>query len=839
MTTVLLLNPCGLDILPFVNGTPGIKQVMKGTIGALGTVEKIPYTNQPGIANIIAGTATLHTRLTSGRAPGETFVVFGYSEGCQIGSRWLRLHGPDLDIAPADIEFIFVGNATRKYGGFVYQQDVFDTVADVEGYPDATPYQVTDFVRQYDSIGDFPQAPAIQTALNSVAPGTNPSYLVQAIQNILAVLSNADLALAVENAVDGALLIHNDYFDVTLTDPQNVTKFEGNVTYIWSPTAVLPKLAGWWWLPTYQKQLDKEQRPKVEKAYNRPVTLADPNYKPPKPVTRRTGLVGDDRTVAAQAEVLAVQKSALDMDWVVEVTDKLVRPVGEVGDDLMELTGTDPRNNLPSATLKMKGDADLVPIMMGCRDTLVGVTVETQGLRFPFYVDTHDYEFQKGEWTSTANLKGIWDILNFLVIWPEWFLPIWAQPISHAVYIGPLCSVIESMIAECALRIQSGFNEFLNNAGSLNFDMRTWFGALLQSNGNIATMLKTPIYVVRTNPFLDTSPLYARTVRMETCAAVIQDITRAYGVDVRVDLWKVGDDQPDEWANLDQPTYVVTVKDRSQIEGPTKTILDSVIRTVVDIQGSLLGKALDPLLNPQGEYSPEGVFIAPTLGVNFVPPWTILEASDPGQKGNVVSAKISDHTPKGWQHIVGGRSPKWLNDLMNATYAWIIDSLSILIGFSGIPSNLLEGFMNNAFLAFQLLQSYDRRNDVGPYHPAIEVMHATASSPYNVETLFAFINALWDSRGWTSAQVTFRNGEVYTLGKDVFRGGLVSVVYHNRTKLLTDYIENVLFRITPTDRDVLCQVGDGKPEESPLAKHQRLISGVLEAVTVLTLSPQS
>ena len=73
-----------------------------------------------------------------------------------------------------------------------------------------------------------------------------------------------------------------------------------------------------------------------------------------------------------------------------------------------------------------------------------------------------------------------------------------------------------------------------------------------------------------------------------------------------------------------------------------------------------------------------------------------------------------DHTPSGWQHIIGGRSPKWLNDFLNATFAWLIDSISIIIGFTGIPSNLLEGFLNNAFLAFQLIQHYGRRNAVPP-----------------------------------------------------------------------------------------------------------------------------
>jgi hypothetical protein len=261
-----------------------------------------------------------------------------------------------------------------------------------------------------------------------------------------------------------------------------------------------------------------------------------------------------------------------------------------------------------------------------------------------------------------------------------------------------------------------GLWEFVNNALSLNPDFRAWFGTLLQSNGNIFQMLKTPVYVVRTNPLLDTSPLVAKTVRMESCGTVIQDLTKAYGVDVSVDLWLPGDEQPDFWTKtipfmaLDMPTYVVTVKDRSQIEGPTKTVLDSVIRTVVDAGGSFFGEIPGIVNQVPGM---NGVFESPLLGVNFVPPWTVLIAPDKGQKGSIENCKISHHTQKGWQHIIGGRSPKWLNDLMNATYAWLIDSISILIGISGIPSNLLEGFLNNAFLAFQLIESYGRRDKAG------------------------------------------------------------------------------------------------------------------------------
>jgi hypothetical protein len=529
-----------------------------------------------------------------------------------------------------------------------------------------------------------------------------------------------------------------------------------------------------------------------------------------------------------------------DPEWIITVYDAFWNPIGEPGQDVIEHSGIDPRNDLPSATLKIKGTSPLIPVFQNCRSTMVGVTFQTGSERFAFYVDTFDWESdQTSAPTGTAHLLGIWDVLNYLVVWADWFLPIQTQVFSYAVYIWALCTVIENMIAEQAWRMQIALYLVINNAFSLNPGILRWFNEIIRHKNTQYEMLRTPVYVVRTNPFLDTSPLYARTVRFETCGAVIKDITRAYGVDVRVDLWLPGDPQPEPWSNLTIPTYVVTVKDRSQIVGPTKTVLDSVLRTVIDVEGPLLGDVLSPLLNPQGLYAPEGVYIAPRLGLYFEKPWVVVVAPEPGMKGSVQTVKISDHTPKGWQHIIGGRSPKWLNDLINSSLSWLIDAITIVLGFFGIPSDLLSGFLNNAFLAFQLVTSFQRRDKVGPYHPAIEVFHASATSPYNIETLFAFVNALWDSRGWSSAQVTFRNGEIYTYGEDILRGSLVSVVYANRKKMLTDYVENVTWRVDAHSRDLFIQVGDGKAKESPLAKSQRLITGAFEAINVLTLSPQS
>lgn len=377
---------------------------------------------------------------------------------------------------------------------------------------------------------------------------------------------------------------------------------------------------------------------------------------------------GDPVTAAAAADKLSdIKQTAIEggtvPDWRITVYDKFWSIIGIVG-DYMECTGMDPRNKVPTAQLKVKGDDPIVPIFMNCQKTMVGVTIETEGLRFPFYVDTFDYVFDKGQWTGTANLLGIWDILNYLQVWPDFFAPIQAQiPFSHAILLGPLISSIEIMIMEQALRIQTGLWEFINNALSLNIDFRAWFGTLLEYNGNIFEMLQAPIVVTLTNPLLDTSMLVCRTIRMETCGAVIKDITRATGIDVRVDLWLPGDPQPENlWIELLLPAYVITVTDRSQITGPTGTILDSIIKTIVDLTGSIMGDIVAPLILGYQEVRglPQGFFISPALGVNWVPPWVLLIAPEPGQPGSVETCKITSHTPKGWQHIIGGRSPQWV-----------------------------------------------------------------------------------------------------------------------------------------------------------------------------------
>ena len=177
---------------------------------------------------------------------------------------------------------------------------------------------------------------------------------------------------------------------------------------------------------------------------------------------------------------------------------------------------------------------------------------------------------------------------------------------------------------------------------------------------------------------------------------------------------------------------------------------------------------------------------------------------------------------------------------MNAFYAYVIDVAQIILGFTGVPSDLLSGFLNDAFFAFQLIQHYTRRSDVGPYHPAIEVFTPTSSSPYNVEALFQLIQVLFDSRGYTTAVAKFRgqNGP-FKLGRDIFPGALMTLVYASRTKMFTDHIELVSFKSNRTTRELTVTIGDGKPIQHPIVELKRNISEAIASFNVATLAPSS
>ena len=208
--------------------------------GTLCPCTKIPYP-----ADIVSDAQGVAALASAPLKAGD--IVLGYSLGSVVTSAYLNSHTP-----PPGVKFILLGDTSNPngllaatgllplFGGGIPPSP---RAPRPRSHPTADP--VTIISRQYDGWADFPT--------NIFAPG----YL-----------------LAVLNAIDGAITIHNDYTEASLlNNPANVTWTQGNITYELVPTQNLPINQGWRniGLGFLADALDAMQRPMIDAAYtNRP-----------------------------------------------------------------------------------------------------------------------------------------------------------------------------------------------------------------------------------------------------------------------------------------------------------------------------------------------------------------------------------------------------------------------------------------------------------------------------------------------------------------------------------------------------------------------------------------
>jgi hypothetical protein len=147
---------------------------------------------------------------------------------------------------------------------------------------------------------------------------------------------------------------------------------------------------------------------------------------------------------------------------------------------------------------------------------------------------------------------------------------------------------------------------------------------------------------------------------------------------------------------------------------------------------------------------------------------------------------------------------------------------------------LLNGTFDDLILAFQQQENFQRRADMGPYGFP-EYFTKTGASAYTLDEWFALMQAMFDTEGYNCIQLTWENGFPYTVGQDVFLGGLVSFVLDQQ--LYTDYVYSIKLKDDRKTRaQVECIVGDGKREVNPILRVVRMVTGLEEVVNQITLS---
>lgn len=551
---------------------------------------------------------------------------------------------------------------------------------------------------------------------------------------------------------------------------------------------------------------------------------------------------------SAAAQIAAQPMLVPNNKVIITVYNKVYEQTGEIADHI-SLEAEWKRNDIGTATLVLKGNDPNLAAIMKATTEVVPIVIETgDNMRWSGRVNSYALALDAKKETLTVECVDDFTWFSRILVWPNFLLPIEVQFPKNAIYVGPVVTCILTMIAEQTFRLQSGLWEFVNDPAELldlgdewKFFQEKWKTA----GGNPIDYLMLPIVVQFFNPLLDTSPWVAIQGRMDKVYDLVKDLLNNYGLSLTASLWLPGDPQPPHSINgiplmplftpLTVPTIIVTCVNRSGVVGPSGTFVDGAIEDIVDLQHSLLGNTLSPFLNPKNKYYPVnlGVNIAPAFGVNFVPSWVIFNGDDINS-GGAITYKLSGYAPIAHTIIGGGKSPQWLNDLINATLEFLIDAIELTIGFSGIPDDLLNGTFDDIILAFQEMENTERRAEMGPYGFP-EYFTKTGASAYTLDEWFALMQAMFDTSGYNCIQLKWANGYPYTIGRDVFLGSLVSFI--RQGQMYTDYVYSITLkddRKTRAEVDII--VGNGKREINPILRVVKMITGLEEVLNTISMS---
>lgn len=501
----------------------------------------------------------------------------------------------------------------------------------------------------------------------------------------------------------------------------------------------------------------------------------------------------------------------------------------------IELHLQDPRQALPAGTLVMDGNDWLAPFLLDCDTVVVPVIYNKGGYRWSGRVDIAHDQMKDGIKRVSCELVGDKTWLDRILCWPSPFMPVFFQEPGEWYAIGPGLTVISTLIMEQCLRLQLHLWELINNITS--DPLLGWIQDLLYfgdaTPADFMQALVTPICVVPINVFTDTSAWIEINGRMDTVWKLVYQQIIDNGFDIDATMWLPGDPQPAGlWFPLTVATCVITITDRSGFTGPWGPF-EGLAVDLVQLEGSLLGNALAPLLNP-GNVSPYlavdlGEYVAPTLGVNFTEP-TCFFNLDMVETGTI-DYNVSHHAPLARQVVIGGQSPKWINDLINLLFEWLIDAITIALGVTGVPNTILDGLFDNVLFAFSVVINYSLEEAAGPYVFA-EKFFPTGEGALTIDTVFAEKSALWNVRGYPAGKITFIDAMPFAVGREIFRGLLV--FYILRGVLYIDYTENIMIDDTRQERNkVTLQIGDGKAQEGAMTKVQRKIMGLETYLNVI------
>ncbi|SLG40468.1 gp36 protein [Mycobacteroides abscessus subsp. abscessus] len=484
------------------------------------------------------------------------------------------------------------------------------------------------------------------------------------------------------------------------------------------------------------------------------------------------------------------------------------------------------RNRVGTGQIIVPGDSEFGPIFMRCTREVVPVTVEYHGKRWSGRVDTCERKWDKNGITYTATLVSDWAWLQSILCWPSPFAPLQAQFPKSMITLGPSVTCIKSYLLANLLRLQIPLWSIINNIslGGLISSIGAGFtpgyyqnidpeqpNNPVQWTDPIVNRAQWPVAVKPADPLHDTSKWTAMTARMVDAETLFADVLKDEGLMLTADLFIPGEDEPIPGLNLTRPTVVLDVVDLSGFVGETGTAIDGLKRSIVEF-GSNGTKVIRPYTGPDSEaYKQPGFF-----GQDYTQPWVTFWE---GEHSGISESKVTAHHPIARYVVVGGRSPGWLNKGINLLIESALSAILAFVGLSGIAPTILNGILDDVFLAFDRYEDRRRTEDVGPYG-FYEYYAPGGAVAYSLSGIIAGLSGIHDTRGYESYQFSIDDRAPYQFGVHMDIGQPIAV--ESAGLLYLQYLESAQITDSRTERvHTKLAIGDPSAEEDPTAKMAR------------------
>lgn len=290
---------------------------------------------------------------------------------------------------------------------------------------------------------------------------------------------------------------------------------------------------------------------------------------------------------------------------------------------------------------------------------------------------------------------------------------------------------------------------------------------------------------------------------------------------------------------------VMAVEDRSNIGGPTGTLLDGPIRLIAATADDMITETLLPFdEDNDGSTDP---LVRKWFGVAPKDPWIVFRDYE---YSGIVEARRTMRGGTVKTVMVGGKSPGWVNEAISFGIKYGLSQLSSVIqaiagaqmtgpevtGFQtpGTPGleELYQGQLSDVFGAWQRFTHPDRAFNAGDFAFLEMLKTGGAGSAYTVAAQLDIRAGLFETEPRVSYATTVRNGAPYFVGEDFELGDMLGFQMGN--VVFKDHLAGI--RRSWDDQQphqIELVIGTGGDEEDSVGRAMRSISMIWNSIGLL------